>query len=1409
MDNPLYADHCAAIPGLLCILDVSGNFIWINPAWEKKLDFQPEEFLDPEGAAHSLFKLIHAEDQIETRRHLEQLSKQPWHDLVFENRCRDRRGIYHHLRWEAQANGLGDKIHASVMDLGPSLVSPRSLISLTSFDASDDIPEKQHQHLLATLDGLDNLLRVLIYVVDMETHEILYQSRGAREVFGEVAGQICWRAVHGNPTGPCDFCSTQTLLNEEGQAGESYVGEVENQFSGRSYLIWGRTIPWQGDRMAKLEVACDVTEQRRAAEALRRSQERYALAIGAGRTGVWEWQPDSRDIYLEPALKQLLGYEDGEIANTLDAWHGLTHPEDRGRVMAEIQAYLESNATHFEIERRLLHKSGEVRWMTARGVIIRDEQGNPYRLVGTDSDITERKQVDTELVERDHLLRGLAKISQQLLTNPHYKEAVERALAILGEVIAVERVYVYENLRDPVTGEDYAVRRFDWDSETPELGAPSKYGQFSYDKFLPRWYKLLSQGKPVTGLVKDFPASEKAILNPLKVVSILVVPIHFNGKFWGFLGFDECYGKRQWSNHEISLLQVAGDSIRATLARHQAEEALRQSEKRLQLILDTSMDGFCVVNARGRIIEVNPAFCASLGYRREELLYTELDDLEVGSPEKSLASHIRTTMRTGANRYETRMRGKSGRQVDIEVSSNFVTFTEEESGGLFFCFTRDISQRKQVELELRQARDAAEAANHAKSEFLATMSHEIRTPMNGVIGMADLLLNTPLTHQQRHYVEILRGSGEGLLKVINDVLDFSKIEAGKVNLEEIGFELDSLLQETVGLFAAPAHGKGVELVLHLPMDLPLDLRGDPSRLRQIVTNLLGNAVKFTDQGEILLAVTRLEDPRRQDVDNKLLLHIEVIDTGIGISKADGERLFQPFSQADSSTTRRYGGTGLGLVIARKLIQMMGGEIGIHSKLGQGTTFWLNLPFQIEPEARHYPPRPRDETLKGLRLLIVDDNRHARQWLVELADAWDIEAVAVGSAGEALRILQDGTQEAACQLALIDHVMPEIDGTELTKVIKADPALADLPLIMLTSLSHPLEGEILNYLAAYLHKPINPNTLLETLTDVVRHPGKHQSFVTERRHEPLEAETSRVDETGWRILLAEDNRINQEVVRDMLEGLGCDLTVVANGLGALEALRQQSYDLVLMDCHMPEMDGFAASREIRRRERLRQAETHVPIVALTANAMQGDRERCLEAGMDDYLAKPIVLQDIHDMLHKWLSEEGERPQAGQFLEKEKEALPVVEVTPRKTESVLAEKSASPPASSAEPPREPQPSADPEEGPPVLDHQTLERLRRDQRGGSIDWLIDLYLNELPVYLEAIFQAAKDNSAEKLYQAAHKCKGSSVNFGAGRLVELCKEIESQAKAGHVETAVALVEKLEPESERLKTALEKEKHA
>ena len=802
-----------------------------------------------------------------------------------------------------------------------------------------------------------------------------------------------------------------------------------------------------------------------------------------------------------------------------------------------------------------------------------------------------------------------------------------------------------------------------------------------------------------------------------------------------------------------------------------AEVALRESEKRFRDLFDGSPVGYHELDRSGSIVRVNQTESDMLGYTPQELVGKKAWDLS--ADRDAGQARIRAKMSgviAPAQGFETSFRRKDGTILPVVIFDRLITDAGGEVTGVRTAI-QDNTERKLAEEELerfaedlfeaksraedqarvleeqaaalRAAREEALTASRFKSEFLANMSHEIRTPMNGVIGMTGLLMDTPLSDEQRQYTEIIRTSGEALLTIINDILDFSKIEAGRMTLELIDFDVRLLVEEVADLLAGEAQGKGLELLAHVDASVPPTVNGDPGRIRQVLVNLVGNAVKFTERGEVVIRAAMAQSGQHDAT-----VRFSIRDSGIGIEESARARLFQPFSQIDGSASRRFGGSGLGLAISRQLVELMGGEIGVESMRGEGSEFW----FTAKVEARGAGGGPASAELRGKRVLVVSGNATRREILSALIGHRGADVLTAGSAVEALSCVRDlsrGGGAIACILG--DMELPDGDGAQLARTIRIEMDAQNPPFILLTTIAQsngPWKTD--PGITAVITKPVREGVLIDALRRATGGQGSPGDAPA-----AAPAPEGVKEGLGLRVLVAEDNVVNQKVAVRMLQRLGCRADVAANGLEAVSAVQRVPYDIVLMDCQMPELDGYAATIEIRRQE----GKSHrTVIIAMTANALAGDRQQCLAAGMDDYLAKPITSKALEETLRRWTKKE--------------------------------EKLSQPP---------------PEAERGLVDSARLADLA--ELGDDPSWLPTLirrFLDDARGRMEALSSAIDGGDLPAVAELGHALKGSSANIGATRMQELSTVLQNLGRAGTVQGAREALERLAEVYRRTEAALE-----
>jgi len=1067
------------------------------------------------------------------------------------------------------------------------------------------------------------------------------------------------------------------------------------------------------------ELESYIASHYRVEEALRQTESKYRSIFENVMEGIFQTSPDGHYLSANPMLAKIYGYDSSD--DLIRAISDITHqlyvaPGRRDEFIRLIQG--EGIVSRFESQ--VYHKDGRVIWISENARAVRDEKGDVQYYEGTVEDITDRKRAEEALRDSEVLYHSLVESLPQNIFRKdrqgRFTFANKRFCSIIG--------------RSP----EEIIGTTDFDYFPAELAA-----------------KYQRDDQRVMETREPFETVEENRTPDRGTSHVQVVKTPLYDAFGNVIGVQGMF----WDVTE----------------RKKMEEALAYERDLLRALLDNIPDNIYFKDRQCRFLKIGKSLAELFGLKNPEEAVGKTD-FDFFSKEHAQAAYEdeQLIMRSGhpiIGKTE-RETWRDGRRAWILTTKMPYRNREGEIVGTFGV-SKDITRLKVTELELAKARDSALESARLKSAFLANMSHEIRTPMNGIAGMTSLLLDTGLSDEQRDYAQTIRSSADALLTIINDILDFSKIEAGKLEVEAINFDPLDTVESTVALLAERADTKGIELGAITAAEVPRLLRGDPGRIRQVLTNLLGNALKFTERGEVVVRVTR-EEATGSDV----VLRFTVTDTGIGIAPDAQATIFQAFTQADVSLTRKYGGTGLGLAISKQLVELMGGQVGFHSSPGKGSTFWFTVRLSKPPADATDFRRAKPFDLEGVRVLVVDDSASGRRILEQQTAIWRMRPESVGSAAEALSALRRGVEKGEpFEVAILDFVMPEMDGLTVAREIRADPALRRTRLVMITGVGmhHEIQSWRESGIDAYLVKPVRQSRLQECLGAALSGSIPDTSSRTAGARMGSAAEPGRSG-PPLRILMAEDNAVNRKVALRQLKKLGYTADSVTNGVAAVEAMRSSPYDIVLMDCHMPELDGFEATRLIRQLEGSGEMAGGKPvwIVALTANALEGDRERCLAAGMNDYVSKPVKLPELQAVLQH---------AAGV-------SRPVVPVVP-----VPAEADG---AGAAE----------------CVDPAILAGLRDLRVPGEPDPLaefIDLFLEDVPSRLRAIKAALAKPDAAALKEAAHSLKGSANNLGARPLARLCADLEKLGAQEDVAAALRLLPELSGEFERVRFVLERER--
>jgi two-component system sensor histidine kinase/response regulator len=1049
----------------------------------------------------------------------------------------------------------------------------------------------------------------------------------------------------------------------------------------------------------------DLSSQQAAERELSEARERAELALSTNRVGLWDWHVDDKYLETNATWWRMLGEESSPAHVPDSAYFERVHADDRAHVANCIEQFLAHRLDVLDYEARIRCADGNYRWIRSVGRIVKGDGGIPTRrIIGQNIDVDAARRRESALQD---VTAALDAASDQIFII----EPDTLRLVYVNRGACVGTGYRAEQL--------LAMRAFDITPEVDEQQARTLVS------------RLIAGDCGTVTLQTTLCRSDG------ETIPIEAALHHVPGQ--------------GGSGHGRVLVLVR--DVSAWLAR---EQALRE----MNTAMDVAGDAIFVRDiATNRFVYTNRVASTMLGYSAEELAAMPAFAFDRGTDEVTMASMRASIEREPGKPFvmESVFETADGRDIPVAVSINMVP--EIGTRGRVITLARDITAQKLREIMLKRAQSQAEAANRAKSDFLANMSHEIRTPMNGVLGMLDLLGSSTLDSEQRGFVSTARNSARALLTLLNDILDFSRIEAGQLHIDRIEFDLHALVNDVARSMAPRAQDKDLELVCDVGPQLPRYLVGDPGRLRQILVNLLGNAIKFTHRGEVVLSVSCVAEGQGEHC-----LRFSVRDTGVGIPLEKQSLLFKSFSQADSSVTREFGGSGLGLAISKQLCELMGGSIGFTSAAGRGATFWFELAFAPADAPRATPPIA---DIRNAHVLIVDDNLTHREVMAAYLRVWGVRCEAVASGGAALDYLRFAAVAGEhVQIVIIDLKLPGNDGLCVGAEIRAAAGEHAPALVLMSSSARRGDAQAAREagFAAYLPKPTHADDLHACLCQALGLHGQPGDGSAEliTLHRLREQRAS-----GGHLLVVEDNVVNQQVARGMLARLGFGVDIAVNGVAALEALAARDYALVLMDCQMPEMDGYAASRAVRSgdggvRDR------GIPIIAMTANATGADKDRCLAAGMSDYIGKPLDADELQAMLSRWLPDLGPRLEASG-------AAPGASAGVHDT---------------------------------VLDLVSL-RGRLGDDDALLAAVLASFLRDTPERLAALHDAIANGAVEDMQRHAHQLRGVAANVGARQLAAHAALVDDAADVGDAESLHTLADAIQRAFEDVRRRVAELEHA
>ena len=1337
-DNDLVCGVLNAMPVGIVVIDSTGIIVFVNNEIVRLFQFSQDEL--PGQAAEILVPLSFRE------RHLQ-----------MRNSCVAdadiRRAVVERELFGLRKDGVEFpiEIHLTSFETADGLFVLSSIIDISQ--------HKQHEHSLnQTTERIRRIVNTSLdaVVTIAENGTVTDWNPKAESIFGwrrdEVLGQQLsgliipprYRDAHENglthflKTGEGPALNKRLNLSALRRSGEefpveltispirigdvyefsAFLRDVSEQFDAAENIA-------RAQRLATMNLAEDAAASRKQAE---RVEERLNLALQSARVGTWNWDVGDDLITWDDHIPLLFGRKTGTLPQLFDGFLEIVHPEDRDSVSRAVQRSVDEDVP-YDTEYKVSWPDGSLHSLGARGKVYRDEQGKPLRMTGVCWDITDRKRSEQVLATVNAQLAGVLDASTQvaiIATDVNglitvFNSGAQNLLGYSAEEMVGKLTPAVFHVMEEVQSRGQVLTR--------ELGYPvegfevfvayARHGQFDRRE----WTYVRKDGS-------KFPVN--LVVTAVKKAA---------GEITGFLGLAEDISER------------------------------KQAEERFHATVEAAPTAMLVVDADGNILLVNRRVEDLFGYPRQEMIGQPVEMLipnrsRFGHPalrEQFLQHATPRDMGAGLDLFALR---KDGTEFPIKVG---ISPIDTGVGQAVICGVLDITDQKRTLAAIQQAKESAEASNRAKSSFLANMSHEIRTPMNGIIGMAQLLSQTELRSHQRDFLSTIDESAHILLRLLNDILDFSKIEAGKLELERIDFPISECVARATQMLVLRAAEKGIEIAGRVAPEIPDYLIGDSGRVQQVLVNLLGNAVKFTEAGEIFVNVN-LEST----TSDKVRLHFSVSDTGIGIPRDKQEQIFCPFEQAEASTTRRFGGTGLGLTISRQLVEMMHGRIWVESELGCGSRFHFTAEFDVAKNQHQRAPAEL-KWLQDLPVLVVDDNLTNRRILSEMLQFWKMQPVLADSAEAARRAIRKSEESGQpIRMILLDHHMPGEDGFHFAESIGEFTKQGQCPIIMISSGSSPVDADQCQKhgIGRFMTKPVIAS---ELLSEVLRQFGQFTRVaVTKSEH---------VSESGIpprRVLLVEDNEINRRVALGLLRSRGHQVVVAENGLEAVNLIAEQEFDVVLMDMQMPVMDGYEATIEIRKLEHV--SGGHIPIVAMTAEAFKGDRERCLEVGMDDYVSKPIASADMYRAIERFPALYLTRNSGGPVAEK---------VNERKegTSQILQQAQPVDPSDMIA-----KAVADSVRPLPRIDWSELKELL-SCGPDELSAFVELMKTETPKMIADIRAAINAGDYKRLRRAAHTLKGSVGYFKVKSLTQAALDVETAARGELIEAIKARMVNLEQE--------------